>query len=60
MSDNTDYGKHTDEELREGVEQAERNDPRIAEDSSDEALEAEREQREAMADELQSREGDGA
>ncbi len=52
----TDYSKHSDEQLREGIERAEEQDPRIDAESSDEALEAERNQREEMAEELEHRE----
>lgn len=51
----TDYSKHSDEELREGIERAEEQDPRIDVESSDDALEAERSQREQMAGELRRR-----
>lgn len=57
MSDRADYSKHSDDELREGIERAEEQEPRIAEESSEEALEAEREQRAAMEDELRKRSG---
>jgi hypothetical protein len=50
-----DYSKHTDEELREGVAKATEQEPRIAAEDSDEALEAAREQREAMSEELTRR-----
>jgi hypothetical protein len=50
-----DYSKHTDEELREGIAKATEQEPRIAAENSDEALEAEREQREAMSEELSRR-----
>jgi hypothetical protein len=52
----TDYSKHTDEQLREGIERAEEQDPRIATESSDEALEAERRQHDEMTEELERRE----
>jgi hypothetical protein len=52
----TDYSKHTDEQLRAGIERAEEQDPRIDAESSDDALEAERAQREEMAEELERRE----
>src|SRR5690606_38132625 len=57
VSDRADYSKHSDDELREGIERAEEQEPRIAEESSEEALEAEREQRAAMEDELRKRSG---
>ena len=55
MSNHTDYSKHTDAELREGIKKAEQQEPRIAEEDSDAALEAEREQRAGMEDELRKR-----
>lgn len=57
MPEQADYDKHTDEELREGIRKAEQQEPRIAEEDSEQALEAEREQRKAMHDELERREG---
>ena len=51
----TDYSKHTDEELREGIATAEQQDDRIAREDSDEALQAEREQVRAMREELERR-----
>ena len=57
MSEHADYSKHTDEELRDGIEKAKAQEPRIATEDSDAALDAEREQREAMEAELQKRNG---
>jgi outer membrane biosynthesis protein TonB len=51
----TDYSRHTDEELREGIAKAGQQDPRIARESSGQALAAERDQRRGMAEELQRR-----
>lgn len=56
MSDTADYTKHTDEQLREGIERADENARRIAAEGSDDQLEANREQRDAMEDELKGRE----
>jgi hypothetical protein len=53
----TDYSKHTDEELREGIRTAEAQADRVAAEDSDEALRANREQVQAMKDELARREG---
>lgn len=52
-----DYDRHTDEELREAVDTADREYPRVKEASSEEAAQANRRQREAMAEELDEREG---
>ena len=57
MSEHADYSKHTDEELRAGIEKAKAQEPRIATEDSDAALDAERQQREAMEAELQKRNG---
>lgn len=55
MSDHTDYSKHSDAELRDGIAATEEQDDRIATESSDDALAAEREQRRAMDAELERR-----
>jgi|GEM_PF-5789640 len=59
MSDShgTDYSKHTDEELREGLRKADEEEPRIAAEDSDAAVQANRDQREAMQAELDKRTG---
>lgn len=55
----TDYSKHTDEELREGIQKVSLQEQRIAAEDSDAALEAAREQRDAMAQELARRQSQG-
>jgi hypothetical protein len=55
-----DYRKHTDAELREGIEKADQELPRIQAEDSEEAVQANREQREAMARELASRQASGS
>lgn len=56
MTDATaDYSKHTDAELREGIEKVDEQESRIAEENSDDALDAARAQRDAMAAELARR-----
>lgn len=50
-----DYSKHTDDELREGIAKIDDQESRIAVEDSDTALEAAREQRARMAEELQRR-----
>lgn len=58
MSDqvaNTDYSKHTDEELRDGINKAEQNLQRMEQEGSDEQLDAARAQRDAMQAELDKR-----
>jgi len=50
-----DYSKHTDSELREGIAKVDQQESRIAEEDSDDALEAARAQRDAMAAELSRR-----
>ena len=52
----TDYSKHTDEELRDGINKAEENLERIAQEGSDEQRAAAQEQRDAMQAELDRRE----
>lgn len=51
----TDYSKHTDDELREGIEKVDEQEGRIAAEDSDAALDAAREQRVEMAEELARR-----
>ena len=50
-----DMEKHTDEQLREGIAKAERNEPRLEAEGKTEAEQALEQQREAMADELERR-----
>lgn len=50
-----DMSKHDDEQLEEGIEKAERNEPRLEAEGKDEAEEALEQQREAMEDELERR-----
>lgn len=52
----TDYSKHTDDELRQGIEKVGEQEGRIAAEDSDAALDAARQQRVEMADELARRE----
>lgn len=52
----TDYRHHTDEELRRGIEKINREEPRVGEEDSREALDAARRQRAAMQAELDRRE----
>jgi hypothetical protein len=51
----TDYSKHTDEELRDGIRKSEENLARIKQEGSDEQLQAAKEQHEAMEAELAKR-----
>lgn len=51
----TDYSKHTDAELRDGINKADANLKRIAEEGSDDQREAAQEQRDAMQAELDRR-----
>ncbi len=55
QSETTDYTKHTDDELREGIRKSEQNLERIRREGSDEQLGAAREQHEAMEAELDRR-----
>lgn len=58
MSDqvaNTDYSKHSDEELRDGINAAEQNLERITQEGSDDQREAAQAQRDAMQAELDKR-----
>ena len=55
QSETTDYSKHTDEELRDGIVKSEENMARIQREGSDEQLEAAKEQHEAMEQELARR-----
>jgi hypothetical protein len=52
----TDYSKHTDEQLREGIRKADEELDRIAHEDSQRAVDVNRQQREAMAEELARRE----
>lgn len=54
-SETTDYNKHTDEELRQGIIKAEENLRRIDKEGSQEQIQAARDQHDAMLDELESR-----
>lgn len=51
----TNYGKHTDQELRDGIRKSEENIQRISQEGSDDQLKAAKEQHEAMEAELASR-----
>ena len=55
MSDTADYSKHTDDELRAGIARVQEQEGRIAAEDSDAALDAAREQRDAMHAELDRR-----
>lgn len=55
MSDTTDYSKHTDDQLRDGIAKIDQQQPRISEEDSDSALAAANDQREAMQQELDRR-----
>lgn len=50
-----DYSKHTDEQLRDGIAKIDQQETRIAAEDSDTALDAARDQRDQMAQELQRR-----
>ena len=54
-SQTTDYSKHTDEELRDGIAKAEQNLNRIREEGSDDQLQAAQDQHDAMQAELARR-----
>lgn len=54
-SETTDYSKHTDDELREGIEKSAQNLQRIESEGSEEQLEAAKDQHEAMQAELDRR-----
>ena len=54
-SETTDYSKHTDEELAEGIRKSEENMARMQEEGSNDQLAAAREQQEAMQAELRRR-----
>ena len=54
-SETTDYSKHTDEELRDGIAKSEQNLQRIEREGSEEQLAAARDQHEAMEAELSRR-----
>lgn len=51
----TDYGLDTDDQLREAIATIDREEPRIAQEQSEEALEAARRQRAEMKAELERR-----
>ena len=53
----TDYGLNTDEQLREAIATIDREEPRIAQEQSEDALEAARRQRAEMQAELERRGG---
>ncbi len=59
MSDNdtADMDKHTDDQLQEGLEKVAEQRPRLEQEGSEDALEAQETQAEAMARELAEREG---
>ena len=50
-----DYSKHTDEELREAIAKSKEQEPRVAAEDSDEALQADLDQRRQMEEELARR-----
>lgn len=54
-SDTTDYSKHTDEELRDGIAKSEQNISRIQQEGSEDQLQAARDQHDAMQAELDRR-----
>lgn len=54
-SETTDYSKHTDEELRDGIAKSEQNIKRIETEGSEDQLAAARDQHEAMEAELRRR-----
>ncbi len=58
--DTADLDKHSDEELHEGAQKADEQSRRVADEDSDAALDANRQQREAIADELERRDADDA
>jgi HAMP domain-containing protein len=51
----TDYSKHTEQELRDGINAAEQNLSRMSQEGSDEQREAAQAQRDAMQAELDKR-----
>ncbi|HVM00643.1 MAG TPA: hypothetical protein VM324_15240 [Egibacteraceae bacterium] len=51
----TDYSNHTDDELREAITKADREEGRLTDESSGEAVEAARRQQEEMRAELERR-----
>lgn len=58
MSDqvaNTDYSKHSDDELRDGINKAEQNLERMSDDGHDDQRKAAQAQRDAMQAELDKR-----
>ena len=54
-SETTDYTKHTDEELRDGIAKSEQNLTRMREEGSDDQVQAAQEQHDAMQAELDRR-----
>ena len=56
MTHPTDMSKHTDSELREGIERADEQAARVAAEDSDEALKANQAKRDEMEAELERRE----
>ncbi len=51
----TDYSLHTDDQLREGIDKIEQLEGHVREELSEEALQAQQAQREAMQEELDRR-----
>lgn len=60
MSDEADYSKHTDAQLRDGIAAADEQEARIAAEDSGDALAAARAQRDKMAEELARRAAPGS
>ncbi|MBA2577703.1 MAG: hypothetical protein H0V05_13845 [Euzebyaceae bacterium] len=56
--DTADMSKHSDEQLREGIDTVHEQEQRVATEDSGEALNAQQDQRRAMEEELEQREGD--
>ena len=54
-SQTTDYSKHTDEELRDGIAKSEENLGRIRDEGSEDQLQAAQDQHDAMQAELDRR-----
>lgn len=54
-SQTTDYSKHTDEELRDGIAKSEENLSRIRTEGSEDQLQAAQDQHDAMQAELERR-----
>lgn len=55
MAEQTDFSKHTDEELREGIRKADEQLDRVKAEDSDDAVAANREQVQLMQQELDRR-----